>query len=152
MTSNPFITGSLLITLSVVFHVAALVLLSKFLKQLNQTVCAWPQLIRKLLLLSFAVLYVIVVHTIEIVIWAGWYVHLGEFDSFIQAVYFSTVTATTLGYGDLTLSTANQMISGFEAIGGLVLFGVSTAFFIKLIGIFFDPDQSSGHFKMDDRS
>ncbi|WP_223789296.1 ion channel [Marinicella meishanensis] len=93
-----------------------------------------------------AVLYTILIHVIEIVLWAWAYWRLGEFNDISLAIYFSTVTATTLGYGDLTLSAEHQLLSGFEAIGGLILFGVSTAFFIKLIGIFFTERGAHNRF------
>ena len=50
-----------------------------------------------------------------------------------RALYFSTVTFTTLGYGDITLLPRWQLISAFEATNGIVLFGVSTAFIFTVI-------------------
>ena len=56
-------------------------------------------------------LTLIALHAIEIMIWAGSYIVLlpdGELASFEEAVYFSFVTFTTLGYGDITLSEGYQ--------------------------------------------
>ncbi len=69
-------------------------------------------------------------HTVSAWAWAFVYLVLGEFSELTQALYFSVVTATTLGYGDLTLSEEWQLLGSFEAMGGLVLFGASTAFLL----------------------
>lgn len=49
---------------------------------------------------------------------------VGEFD---KALYFSVVTATTLEYGNLTVSKQWRLLASFEAMGGLILFGAGTA-------------------------
>ena len=75
--------------------------------------------------------------------WATIYYILGEFSDMQQSLYFSVVTATTLGYGDLTLSDRWQLLSSFEAMGGLILFGVSVAFLFEILRPFLDkPSQS----------
>ncbi len=66
---------------------------------------------------------------------------LGEFDSIERALYFSIVTSTTLGYGDITLSEQWQLLSTFEAMGGLILFGATTAF---LLGVMRDIFENNG--------
>ena len=43
-------------------------------------------------------------------------------------MYFSLVTFTTLGYGEITISSANRILAGLEAINGITLIGWSTAF------------------------
>ena len=86
-----------------------------------------------LLVLSFAVLSVFFLHTLEIWCWAVLYVWFGEFESLERALYFSTVTFTTLGYGDITLSPDWQLLSGFEAASGIILVGVSMAFIFAIL-------------------
>ncbi len=74
-------------------------------------------------------------HLIEILLWALAYVLVagGELASFEAAVYFSAVTFTTLGYGDITLSSDWRLLSGFEAINGIVLVGWTTAFLFAVL-------------------
>ena len=43
------------------------------------------------------------------------------------------MTATTLGYGDLTLSEPWRLLGVFEAMTGLMLFGASTAAVFQLM-------------------
>lgn len=89
------------------------------------------------------VIAIIAIHTIEVWLWAAIYFYLEEFTDFSQALYFSVVTSTTLGYGDLTLSTRWQVLGTFESMGGLILFGTSTAFLIGLMEkLFFNKDKN----------
>ncbi|MFT6367578.1 MAG: hypothetical protein ACJAUG_001045 [Halioglobus sp.] len=85
-----------------------------------------------------AVLVVIALHTVEIWAWAAVYWYIGEFQDFEAALYFSAVTATTVGYGDLTLSPQWRILGPFEAMGGLILFGASTAYLLQLMRGLFD--------------
>jgi voltage-gated potassium channel Kch len=83
--------------------------------------------IRAFTVMAVAVLGIFILHAVVIIFWAYFFIYLGEFSEFGQALYFSMVTYTTLGYGDVTLSQDHQVISGLEAIDGIILFGVSTA-------------------------
>ena len=81
------------------------------------------------------VLFMIVLHFAEILLWATAYMLVAaeEFESVEAAIYFSGVTFTTLGYGDITLSSNWRLLSGFEAIGGIVLIGWTTAFIYAVL-------------------
>jgi hypothetical protein len=43
------------------------------------------------------------------------------------------VTFTTLGYGDISLTSEWRLLSGLEAINGIMLIGWSTAMMFSLI-------------------
>ncbi len=77
-------------------------------------------------------------HTLEIWSWAFLYLRLEQFESMERALYFSTVTFTTLGYGDITLVERWQLLSSFEAANGIILFGVSTAFVFAVMRKLFE--------------
>ncbi len=74
-------------------------------------------------------------------LWAALFVWLGEFDTIDKAIYFSSVSATTLGYGDVLLSERWQLLSGFIAANGLVLFSLNTAFLFEALRRLNDPDS-----------
>jgi hypothetical protein len=71
---------------------------------------------------------VFALHTIEIWTYALAFQALGEFQTFEEALYFSTVSFSTLGYGDLTLSVSWRVLGAIEAANGLILIAWSTAF------------------------
>ena len=75
-------------------------------------------------------------HLVQIYIWAFAYTHLlpdSAFGSTEEAIYFSFVTFTTLGYGDVTLSDVWRVLSGFEALSGVLLIGWSTAMLFAVV-------------------
>ncbi|MFV8818796.1 ion channel [Haliea sp. E17] len=59
--------------------------------------------------------------------WALLFMALGEFGSFTEAFYFSTVNFATLGYGDIVMSEAHRVLGPLEAVNGVLMIGVSTA-------------------------
>lgn len=80
-----------------------------------------------ILVLSAVMLVLLLGNCLQMALWAGLFVLLGEFDSFVTALYFSGVTFATLGYGDLVLSPPWRLLSALEAANGILMFGVSTA-------------------------
>jgi hypothetical protein len=77
--------------------------------------------------LMVAVLVTAVAHLSEIATWAVVFLACGEFSTFDKAFYFSAENYTSLGYGDLILSERWRLLGPFEAMNGLLLFGLSTA-------------------------
>ena len=133
MLTNQLLFGTVIITSTVVFHVVSLVLLANVLRYLNKTRNLFESNSGLLFCIILTVLTIIGIHTIEAWTWAAIYYFLGEFSEFSQALYFSVVTSTTLGYGDIILSERWQILGTFESMGGLILFGTSTAFLLGLL-------------------
>lgn len=79
-----------------------------------------------------AALWFVAAHTVEVWLWTFVYLWIGAFDTVEKAVYFTLVTFTTLGFGDITLSIEHRLLSGFTAVNGLILVGLTTAFFIEI--------------------
>jgi hypothetical protein len=91
---------------------------------------------RATLVLVNTALIVFALHTLEIVIWAVAYqllLPVNELASFEEAVYFSFVTFTTLGYGDITLNGGWRLLSGIEALNGILLVGWTTAMIFSVV-------------------
>jgi len=75
-------------------------------------------------------------HILEILVWAFSYelfTGLKELNTFEEAMYFSTVTFTTLGYGDVVIENDWRLLSGIQAIAGHLIFGWSTALLIAVV-------------------
>lgn len=73
------------------------------------------------------VLITILASLIEGAIWAVAYMGLNSFQTFEEALYFSLVTYSTLGYGDVILNEGDRLLSAFEATNGVIMLGWSTA-------------------------
>lgn len=84
-----------------------------------------------LLILSFAT--VVFSHTVQVWLWAFAFVWLGALPHISEAIYFSLVTYTTVGYGDVTVGEKFRVFGAMASVTGLLNFGLSTAF---LVGLF----------------
>jgi hypothetical protein len=69
---------------------------------------------------------------LESSLWAGFYVTVGALPTFAQAQYFSLVTFTTLGYGDITLNEYWRTLGAFQAANGILMFGWTTAIIVAV--------------------
>ncbi len=94
---------------------------------------------------AIVVISVFAVHIIHIWLWAFLYRALdcAPLDNFSDALYFATVTYTTLGYGDITLENSFRMLSGIEAVNGFLLFGWTTAFIFEVISRLYKHEAKS---------
>jgi hypothetical protein len=129
--------GALLVLMTVLFHVTCIYWLVPLLEWVG-THSLVPFRLSTYIVMSVAVLGVLTIHGIEAWLWAAVYRGLGQFDDMETALYFSVVTTTTLGYGDFTLSRDWRVLASFQAIGGLILFGASTAFLFEIISRLFE--------------
>ena len=133
MLGGQLVIGSVIIVMTVIIHIIGLSAFIAYAGKWLGEVVGRRHFIGLLLALSLTVLSVFFLHTVEIWCWAALYMWLGEFSSLERALYFSTVTFTTLGYGDITLSRSWQLLSGLEAANGIILIGVSTAFIFAIL-------------------
>ena len=62
--------------------------------------------------------------------WAFLFRSLDALEEWSDAVYFSLVTTTTLGYGDITLDPKFRVVGAMAAVAGLMTYGLSTAFLV----------------------
>lgn len=80
-----------------------------------------------------ALVFIVASHTVQMWIWALIYVLNGVLPDWNSALYFSLVTYTSLGYGDIVLGPGLRVFAGFASITGLLGFGISTAYLVALM-------------------
>ena len=64
---------------------------------------------------------------VQVGIWGGLFVVLGEFSELYEAVYHSAVNFASLGYGDIVMSKNRKLLGPLEAINGVLMLGMSAA-------------------------
>lgn len=79
------------------------------------------------------IIYLLVPVILDVVLWALFFTVLGILPSFEDAAYFSTVTFTTVGYGDIVLDKEWRQVAVFEAVNGWIIFGWATALTMAVI-------------------
>ena len=77
--------------------------------------------------------WLIFLHVLEISLWAILYTSGQAIPDLKDAFYFSSVTYTTVGYGDLVLPDKWRLVGGVEALTGILMCGWSTGYFFSLL-------------------
>jgi hypothetical protein len=75
----------------------------------------------------------LLIHGVEIWLWAAvyyWGAHLPDMGT---ALYFSGVTYTTIGYGDVLLVRPWRILAPIEGLTGIVMSSLSAAFFFAVL-------------------
>ena len=88
--------------------------------------------------------WTVVLHLVQILAWAVVYAWLGALPDLTTAAYFSAVTYTTTGYGDLVLPEEWRLVGGVEALTGILMCGLSTGLFFAVFTKIFGLKQKDG--------
>jgi hypothetical protein len=123
-----------LIVVTVIFHVIGLVLL-------NEKIAGAMRYLRRnfKFLFAFAMvmgtgtLVAIALHAMEATIWAVVYWTLGALPDGKSALLYSLSAMTTYGHEPLYLEDHWQLMGALEALNGVILFGLTTAFLYGMI-------------------
>ncbi len=143
--------ATLMVALTVTVHFLGLTALISRVKRhvayrpMRSTVIHQSAMILALVLALFAL------HTIEIWLYAILYMLLGEFSTIEGALYFSTTTFTTVGYGDVFLDERWRMLAAIESANGFLLLGWSTAYLVSLTGVMRDIERELAQLASEDR-
>ena len=122
--------ASFLLALTVVVHTVGMMALLRWVSRAHQKVGARFWTVTWLLIRVTWSL--IVIHLVEVAIWALFYAWQGCLPDLESAFYFSGVTYTTVGYGDLVLPQAWRLLGPVEGLTGILMCGLSTGFFFAL--------------------
>ncbi|MDH3740891.1 MAG: potassium channel family protein [Hyphomicrobiales bacterium] len=125
--------GSIVIAATVAIHAEMLAIMTKNSPKLMQLSRAHLRRFSETGFITAGVLYILLALTIEVWIWAFVLMATGAVAGLEPAVYFSLVSFTTLGFGDITLSTEWRLMSALIGANGFLLFGWSTAYMVELI-------------------
>jgi voltage-gated potassium channel len=133
----PLLAGALLIGLTVLIQGIGSIGLMRLLFRHLLDVNGHIRPNRALTAVVVTALGLLLLHCVQILIWAIAYrllTPVEPIDSLEAAVYFSAVTFTTLGYGDITLSSEQwRLLTGIEALNGVLLLGWSTALLYAVV-------------------
>jgi hypothetical protein len=132
--SNDWAWGLPLIVLTVLVHAFALVeIRDRIVIQLPLLLRARRSSMVLAVLIIVTVLLLTVLHAIEASAWAGAYVALGARADFASAMLYSLSAMTSYGHADVFLAKPWQLMGAIEALNGMMLFGLSTAFLFAVL-------------------
>jgi hypothetical protein len=126
--------GLPLIVLTVVIHVFGLLLINQRVDYLQNKVAerhSYP--ITFVLIIGATALLATLLHGIEGLIWAVAYLFVGALPDYSSAVLYSLSAITSYGHANLVLEKRWQLMGALEALNGMLLFGLTTAFLFSIM-------------------
>jgi Ion channel len=132
-----FAVASLMVLVCVVIHGFGLFSLSRALRSetaLERLEHIAPLSRRGAAFTLGAVIAMLALHGIEIWLFALVYLGLGAIPNLEAALYFSSISYSTVGYSDTHIAHHWRLVGAFESVLGIFLLGWSTAFFFRMIG------------------
>jgi hypothetical protein len=124
--------ATMMVAATTLVHFFGLLLLTRLMTRAHSRLRTHEAAWRQAGMILIVVFGIFALHTIQVWLYAVLFRALGEFATFEQALYFSTVSFSTLGYGDLTLSAPWRVLGAIEGVNGLVLIAWSTAFLMSV--------------------
>ena len=133
--------GLSLIALSIAIHVTGVVMMSFVgfgirARLETRKLDLWRVIPLVISIVGAVGLLLAVLHGIEAAIWAAAYLWLGALASPQDAILYSVDSMTTRGASGLTLQQHWQMMGALEAAGGMLLFGISTAYIFAVMQVY----------------
>jgi hypothetical protein len=123
-----------LIVVTVIFHVIGLVFINERVIQAMRFLRSTRRfLLGFALVMGCSTLFAIILHGIEAGIWAGVYRFLGALPDGKSALLYSLSAMTTYGHEPFRLADHWQLMGALEALNGVILFGLTTAFLYGMI-------------------
>ncbi len=136
--------GSLILVGNMAIQVLAVVVMVRLLIRRKKILLASNSLLADTRVLSIVVLVLFAGHALQFATWAFAFLQLGEFQDFETAFYFSTVSFTSLGYGDVVLTDHWRLLGGLEAANGVLMFGLSAGAILSVVNRLFDRHITGG--------
>ena len=126
-----------IVSVCLMIHLTGILLMAEWLFQWRDAIERSPS--RKLFALLIVTLCggILLLHLIQTGLWAVYYYTQSLFSDFETSLYFSMVSFTTLGYGDVLLPKRWRLLGVVEGFSGVLLCGISTAFIFAVINAVF---------------
>jgi hypothetical protein len=100
---------------------------------------SWPRQaadytpLRAFWFLARVVYGLLLLHLLQIVVWASFYQLDGCFPDFETSFYFSATSYSTVGFGDVVLTDDWRILGAVEAVTGVLMFGWSTGVLFSVV-------------------
>ena len=123
-----------LIVLTVIIHVFGLLRINQRVEHIgNKAVERYSFPVVFVVIIGAAALLATLLHGLEGIIWAAAYRLVGALRDIHSAVLYSLSAMTSYGHANLDLERHWQLMGALEALNGMLLFGLTTAFLFGII-------------------
>jgi hypothetical protein len=125
--------GSLLMTVTILIAGLSVWAMEAGLIRFDPWLRRRPHGPKLMVMIGVAAFWVLMQLTAGVWLWALTFLALGVFETLETAVYFTLVSYTTLGFGDVLLPKEWRLLSGMASANGLVSMGLLTAVLVELV-------------------
>ena len=88
--------------------------------------------LKRAVVILIVVLALFTLHGIEVWLYAALFLLIVAIPT-LEAVYFSTITYASIGFGDAEMARSWRLVGAIEGINGVLLLGWSTTFFVTVV-------------------
>jgi hypothetical protein len=128
------VLATAMVVLTVLIHGAGITALARVLQvETNDNAEHHHFSLKRALVILIIVLALFTLHGIEIWLYAGVYLLIDAVHNLEAAVYYSTITYASIGFGDTEMARQWRLVGAIEGINGVLLLGWSTAFFVTVV-------------------
>jgi hypothetical protein len=129
--ANNWLWGLPLLVATVVVHVTAFMIMTKAL--VPEIAPSARKMVDFNVSVAVLALFAAILHSLEAFAWAFLYVYVGALPDLSRAILYSLGAITSYGHAPDFLAPDWQLLGAIEAVNGLILFGLTTAFFFAAI-------------------
>lgn len=126
-----------IVSVCLMVHMAGILLMAEWLLRRREDLERTASRKQTVLLIVTLFCGILILHLIQTTLWAVFYYAQNLFSDFETALYFSMVSFTTIGYGDVLLPQRWRLLGVIEGFSGVLLCGVSTAFIFAVTNAMF---------------
>ena len=127
----------MIVSVCLLLHVAAILFMAEWLLRRREYLERSGARMRYAVVMILLFAGIMILHIIETSLWAVFYYTRSLFSDFETCLYFSLTSYTTIGYGDVLLPQRWRLLGAIEGVTGVLLCGISTAFFFAVMTAMF---------------
>jgi hypothetical protein len=123
----------LLVSACVVIHGLGMALGLRWIRRIRPALDQHFGMWSSFLILIRVVYGLLILHLLQIIVWAACYLWSGCFADFETAFYYSATSYSTVGYGDVIPPGNWRILGSVEAVTGVLMFGWSTGVLFSVV-------------------
>ena len=127
MTLKNFLVGLPVMLLCLVVQVAVVFWCVRYCARRSSRSAHRAGILEAIVPLVVTMLAMMVANLLQVALWGGLFVLLGEFEEPYAAIYHSAVNFTSLGYGDVVMQQEWKLLGPLEAANGVLMMSMTAA-------------------------
>ena len=130
-----------LVSVCVVIHGFGMALGLRWIRRIRPALDQHFGIMASFLILIRVVFGLLLLHLLQIMVWAACYQWNGCFPDFTTSFYYSATSYSTVGYGDVNPPGNWRILGSVEGVTGILMFGWSTGVLFSVVS------HLQGHFR-----